>query len=65
MTDPVLWGVVSIVVSVTVIAVGVLYASMATADPLDPLEPPVPVDAEEGFTYTCHCYRDPVRVTIR
>ncbi|MFE1962505.1 hypothetical protein [Streptomyces sp. NPDC059479] len=49
----------------TVIAVGVLYASMATADPLDPLEPPVPVDAEEGFTYTCHCHRDPVRVTIR
>ncbi|MFD7900404.1 hypothetical protein [Streptomyces sp. NPDC059743] len=55
----------SIVVSVTVIAVGVLYASMATADPLDPLELPVPVDTEEGFTYTCHCYRDPVRVTIR
>ncbi|MFE1962429.1 hypothetical protein [Streptomyces sp. NPDC059479] len=62
MTDPVLWGVVSIVVSATIMAVGVLYASMAASNEADP---PVPADGEKDFTYTCHCYRDPIRVTVR
>ncbi|MFE2496866.1 hypothetical protein [Streptomyces scopuliridis] len=61
-TDPALWGVVSIAMSAIVLAVGVLYAVMPTADGA---VPPVPLDAEEGYTYTCYCCPDPVRVTIR
>ncbi|MFE3139174.1 hypothetical protein [Streptomyces scopuliridis] len=48
--------------SAIVLAVGVLYAVMPTADGV---VPPVPLDAEEGYTYTCYCCPDPVRVTIR
>ncbi|MEV4973625.1 hypothetical protein [Streptomyces scopuliridis] len=61
-TDPALWGVVSIAMSAIVLAVGVLYAVMP---PADSALPPVPLDAEEGYTYTCYCCPDPVRVTIR
>ncbi|MFE4534879.1 hypothetical protein ACFRKB_07320 [Streptomyces scopuliridis] len=61
-TDPALWGVVSIAMSAIVLAVGVLYAVMPTADSA---VSPVPLDAEEGYTYTCYCCPDPVRVTIR
>ncbi|PVE06067.1 hypothetical protein [Streptomyces scopuliridis] len=52
----------SIALSAIVLAVGVLYAVMPTADGA---VPPVPLDAEEGYTYTCYCCPDPVRVTIR
>ncbi|PVE10003.1 hypothetical protein Y717_19480 [Streptomyces scopuliridis RB72] len=52
----------SIAMSAIVLAVGVLYAVMPTADSA---VPPVPLDAEEGYTYTCYCCPDPVRVTIR
>ncbi|MFE9885350.1 hypothetical protein [Streptomyces scopuliridis] len=48
--------------SAIVLAVGVLYAVMPT---VDGAVPPVPLDAEEGYTYTCYCCPDPVRVTIR
>ncbi|MGW2514383.1 hypothetical protein ACWC0A_34405 [Streptomyces scopuliridis] len=48
--------------SAIVLAVGVLYAVMPT---VDGVVPPVPLDAEEGYTYTCYCCPDPVRVTIR
>ncbi|MFE7569708.1 hypothetical protein ACFU76_22525 [Streptomyces sp. NPDC057539] len=61
-TDPALWGVVSIAMSAIVLAVGVLYAVMPSAESA---LPPVPLDAEEGFTYTCYCCPDPVRVTVR
>lgn len=64
--DRTLWGAVAIVVNLVVLAVAVLYAWRAGPDPA---EPAAPRDAEEGWTYTCHClcrcHRDPVRGVVR
>lgn len=62
LADPALWGVLSIGISVAVLALGVVCAWTATPDETDL---PVPLDTEQDFTYTCHCYRDPIRVTVR
>ncbi|MFJ1581374.1 hypothetical protein [Streptomyces sp. NPDC088182] len=62
-TDPALWGVVSIAMSAVVLGVWVLCAVMPAVD--SAAVPLVPVDAEEGYTYTCYCCPDPVRVTVR
>ncbi|MEE1797448.1 hypothetical protein ACIQVO_28520 [Streptomyces sp. NPDC101062] len=59
MNDRVLWGVVALTGSLVVLVLGILYAWAGRP------EAPVPVDAEEGHTYTCYCYRDPVLVTVR
>ncbi|MFE2843872.1 hypothetical protein ACFXKS_10015 [Streptomyces scopuliridis] len=67
-TDRALWGVVVIALTLIALAWGVMYASAPSDDrhtDRDLSELRVPVDTEKGYTYTCHCYRDPVRVTIR
>ncbi|MFC9652878.1 hypothetical protein [Streptomyces sp. NPDC056937] len=67
-TDRTLWGVVVIALALIILAWGVMYASTPSSNRHtnpDLSELRVPVDAEKGYTYTCHCYRDPVRVTIR
>ncbi|MFI5758977.1 hypothetical protein [Streptomyces sp. NPDC051569] len=62
-TDRGLWGFVVIALTLIVLAVGLLYASMPHAeDASDAVR--IPPDAEEGYTYTCYCYRDPIAVTI-
>ncbi|MFD7118026.1 hypothetical protein ACFWAA_13375 [Streptomyces sp. NPDC059922] len=62
-TDPALWGVVSIAMSVVVLGVWLLCAVVPSVD--SAAVPSVPLGAEEGYTYTCYCCPDPVRVTIR
>ncbi|MFI5754413.1 hypothetical protein [Streptomyces sp. NPDC051569] len=66
-TDRGLWGFVVIALTLIVLAVGLLYAHMtateAAAEGSDD-EPRIPPDAEAGYSYTCYCYRDPIRVTI-
>lgn len=66
MTDPAndqaLWGVVVLAVSFVVLVLGVLYAVTWRPEVDVPL---VPFDAEEVYTYTCYCYREPIHIRIR
>lgn len=63
-TVRVLWGVTSISLSLVVLAAGVLYAWMGSPARAVPPAPPTPLEAEQGYSYTCYCYRDPVQVTV-
>ncbi|MEV7090945.1 hypothetical protein AB0O07_34660 [Streptomyces sp. NPDC093085] len=72
MNDRVLWGVVALTGSLIVLVMGILYVWYGVTPhrprgvtPRGEPESYVPVDAEPGYTYTCHCYREPVLVTIR
>ncbi|MEU3184696.1 hypothetical protein ABZ707_10845 [Streptomyces sp. NPDC006923] len=60
-TDGAGWGFVALVLSLVVLAVGLLHASTPGPDHTGPPAPPEPV---EEHTYTCYCHRDPVLVTI-
>ncbi|MFJ9030864.1 hypothetical protein ACIRQP_20505 [Streptomyces sp. NPDC102274] len=63
-TDRALWGVVALAISFIVLVIGILYA--ATWRPEH--EPPqalAPATAEEMYTYTCYCHREPVHVNLR
>ncbi|MGS2589335.1 hypothetical protein [Streptomyces hebeiensis] len=59
--DPSLWGAVSITVSLIALALALLHASVPRSRAEEAW---VPIDAEEGYTYTCYCTKDPVHITV-
>ena len=58
--DRVLWGTVALSASVALLALFAIYSSMPS--PHRAVTPP-PID-KDGYTYTCYCFSDPVRVKI-
>ncbi|MFJ2111089.1 MULTISPECIES: hypothetical protein [unclassified Streptomyces] len=61
-TDQRLWGVVVLVLTFLVLVAGVLYAMER---PGAETVSAVPSDAEAVYTYTCHCHREPIMITLR
>lgn len=69
MVDERFWGIVALSISFTALVTGILYAANwrsghrreeESAAPL----PPLPVAPEVTYSYTCHCHRNPVHVTV-
>ncbi|MFG2528295.1 hypothetical protein [Streptomyces sp. NPDC048516] len=59
-TDRVFWGVLTLAVSALLLALLVMWALLP--NPHRGFTPP-PLD-RDGFTYSCYCWQDTVRVTI-
>ncbi|MFE3739987.1 hypothetical protein [Streptomyces sp. NPDC059134] len=76
MVDETFWGVVALSISLIALVFGVLYATHGrpgaeegAPDPPFVAEGGAPdppfVAAKETYSYTCHCHREPVHITIR
>ncbi|MEW1721206.1 hypothetical protein [Streptomyces sp. NPDC093109] len=65
MDERTFWGVVALAVSFTVLVLGVLYAAAGARAGEDEPPPPLWVESEETYSYTCYCHRDPVHITVR
>ncbi|WP_162793993.1 hypothetical protein [Streptomyces paludis] len=64
MDERTFWGMVALAISFTTLVLGVLYAAGARGDEGAPPPPPLWVEPEETYSYTCHCHRNPVHITI-
>ncbi|MFI6702463.1 hypothetical protein ACIBJC_26490 [Streptomyces sp. NPDC050509] len=64
MVDETFWGVVALSISLTALVFGVLYAAHGRPGSEEGAPDP-PFVAEETYSYTCHCHREPVHITIR
>ncbi|MFJ9212555.1 hypothetical protein [Streptomyces sp. NPDC102264] len=61
-TDRALWGVVALALSFIVLVIRILYTT-AWRPEHEPHQ--VLTAAEAAYTYTCHCHREPVHITLR
>lgn len=59
--DRVMWGVIALSVGLGLLALVAIYSSLPS--PHRAVTPP-PLD-QDGHTYTCYCYRTPVRVHVQ
>lgn len=58
--DRTLWGAIILSVGLALLALVAIYSSMPSPHRA---QTPPPID-RDGYTYTCYCYSDPVRVKI-
>ncbi|MEV7869847.1 hypothetical protein AB0P17_28015 [Streptomyces sp. NPDC088124] len=65
MADETFWGVVALCVSFTALVFGLLYAAGGRPGAEEGVPDALCVETEETYSYTCHCHRDPVHITIR
>ncbi|MEV7870239.1 hypothetical protein AB0P17_30030 [Streptomyces sp. NPDC088124] len=65
MADETFWGVVALSISFTALVFGLLYAAGGRPGAEDGASSPPFAETEETYSYTCHCHRDPVHITIR
>ncbi|MEW1721251.1 hypothetical protein [Streptomyces sp. NPDC093109] len=65
MDEQTFWGVTALAISFTVLVLGVLYAANSREEGDNRPPPPLPVESEETYSYTCYCHRNPVHITIR
>ncbi|MFD5747014.1 hypothetical protein [Streptomyces sp. NPDC127033] len=64
MADETFWGVVALSVSFTALVFGLLYAAGERSGTEEGAQAALFVETEETYSYTCHCHRDPVHITI-
>ncbi|GGY65749.1 hypothetical protein [Streptomyces xanthochromogenes] len=60
-TERMFWGVMVLAVSLGLLALLAIYWSMPSTYRAS-IEPPTD---RNGYSYTCYCWRSPVRVTVR
>ncbi|MGW2485173.1 hypothetical protein ACWCWQ_35690 [Streptomyces sp. NPDC001571] len=60
-TERMFWGVMVLAVSLGLLALLAIYWSMPSTSRAY-IEPPTD---RNGYSYTCYCWRSPVRVTVR